>query len=105
MQNAERHTSSCNQYKGQKRIVTLVITCFSTAEFLEPIEKAFHHIAAFVGFFIKQPWLFCVHLWRNRVIGSLTTQMSPNFSCTIGFVAENRTTFQAEKLLEQRNGF
>ena len=53
MQNAERDTSSRNQDKGQKRIVTFVITCFSTTEFLESIEKTFHYIAAFVGFFIR----------------------------------------------------
>ena len=105
MQNAERNTSSSNQHKRHERIIPLVIACFSTTKLLEPIEKAFHYISTFVGFFIKGPRLFCIHLWRNRVIGSLTVQILSNFFCTIGFVAENRTIFQAGKLLEQRNSF
>lgn len=105
MQNAERDTSGRNQHKREKRIISLVISCFSAAKFLEPVEKAFYHISTFIGFFIKRPWLFCVCLWRNRVSSGLTVQMSPNLFCAVGLVAKDVAVLQVGNLLEQRDCF
>ena len=105
MQNAERDTSGRNQYKRHERIIPLVISCFSAAKVLEPVEKAFYHISTFIGFFIKWPWLFCVCLRRNRVFSRLTVQIFPNLFCAVGLVTKDITVLQTGELLEQRNGF
>ena len=105
MQNVERDTSCGNQYERYERIIPLVISCFSAAKFLEPVEKAFYHISTLIGFFIKRPWLFCVCLRRNRIFSGLTVQIFPNLFCAVGLVAKDIAVLQTGKLLEQRNGF
>lgn len=105
MQNAERDTSCCNHYESKKRIVSFVVTSFSTTEFLQPIKKSFYNIPALISSLIKWPRLLRIHFWRNRVTGRLSLQILSNPLCAISFIAKNIAIFQVGNLSQQGNRF
>ena len=103
VQNAESDADRGDHNKSEEGVITLVIACLSTAEFLEAIEETLYYIPPFIRLFIKRPRLLCVHFRRDRIAGGLVIQISSDLFCTIGFVGKNIAVLQIRKQLQQRN--
>lgn len=103
MQNAESDADRGDHNKSEEGVITLVIACLSTAEFLEAIEETLYYIPPFIRLFIKWPWLLCVHFRRDRIAGGLVMQIGSDLFCAIGFVGKNTAVLQIRKQLQQRN--
>jgi hypothetical protein len=67
----------------------LLVTGCNATKLFEPIETALHPVPGAVNRLVKLRAMFFIALARNRQTNAATTQIAPNLTTAIPFVADD----------------